>query len=384
MLFPVILLLLVVVSCKKEIRNIAEPEEVIVRTPLPPGQVDTTKKEVVIKPWDITKSGFGFLEKIQGYWVGKNRVIADDFEWFGWDFRPISASHVFGIFEGGSMGNLLNSFFVTKFKETRTIMARNGGVLNGIYRSSYFVLDSVRISGTDQYYRFVDANGGDVVMSMELRFVSDSLYFNAYTSGLGRLPAARHMTYKAKRKILTLANTAGSAVGFPKDEIAWDFSTGFVPAHLNGSTTPKSATYLAQSTTNEDVFKLSTESGDPFTIASHPYLGLLNVKTERDTTLRKLTQFMYVSEQPLVDASGNRFSAEAFDRVLRFPELTNDESSFLFTYMHPGDYYVTVVIDVNQDGFISAGDVSNESFKTTVNPENLTDITVKNIWLTIK
>ena len=50
----------------------------------------------------------------------------------------------YGIFEGGTIGNLFTSFFVADFKGRRMLMARNDDILNGIYRTSYFVLDQVR------------------------------------------------------------------------------------------------------------------------------------------------------------------------------------------------------------------------------------------------
>ena len=181
-------------ACDDELRNLvnvtAQPEE----------EEPTYSTEV--NPVDITIDGFDFLENMQGHWVGFNRVIADDYEWFGFDYRPISPSHIHGIFEGGSGGNLLTSFFITDFKNTHTIMARNGGLLNGIYRTSYFVMDSVGYySDGSKYYRLVDAKGGAATMFMELRFKQDSLYFNSYTSrlGLATVPT-RHMTFKAARQ----------------------------------------------------------------------------------------------------------------------------------------------------------------------------------------
>ncbi|MCP4437867.1 MAG: hypothetical protein GY810_02905 [Aureispira sp.] len=133
-----------------------------------------------VTPIDINSKGFDLLEKLQGHWVGYNRVMTTDFDWFAFDYRAISESHIHGIFEGGTMGNLFTSFFVADFKGTKTIMARNGGLLNGIYRTSYFVLDQVT-QNTDwgNSYRLGDAVGGQNTMYMELRFINDSLYFNS-------------------------------------------------------------------------------------------------------------------------------------------------------------------------------------------------------------
>ena len=111
--------------------------------------------------------------------------MGQSYDWFSFDYRAIAPSHIHGIYEGGTMGNLFTSFFVTEYKGKRTIMARNGGVLNDIYRTSYFVLDSVKYSGGDSYYRLVDAYGGDQIMYMELTFSGDDLSFNSYTSQFG-------------------------------------------------------------------------------------------------------------------------------------------------------------------------------------------------------
>lgn len=371
-------------ACQKEPRNLVDkPVRVIGDTTTKP-PTDTTKKPVVIKPWDINKSGFDFLAQMHGHWVGSNRVIADDYAWFGWDFRAISSSHVHGMFEGGSMGNLYNSFFVTDFKDTRTIMLRNGGVLNGIYRTSYFVLDSVIQNGNGNYYRFVDANGGIDVMSVELRFIKDSLYFNAYTSGLGRLPATRHMTFKAKKETMDLATPAANKHGYPKNEIAWDFSKGFNQDHLNGSTDPKSASYLSQGTNNSDLLQLAAASGDPYTIANYPEMAWYEIKMKVDTNLKSYKRQLYVSQMPLVDVSGNLSASSNFNRVLRFPELELQEESFLFTYMFPGNGYVTLVVDVDGDGSPSTGDYCRESIAYNLAPQDVKSLTIDSVWVQIK
>lgn len=371
------LTLLTLWSCDEEVRNIAGPtsnnnnEETVGPTP--------------VVPWNINSDGFDLLEKMQGHWIGQNRVIATDYDWFSFDYRPISASHVHGIFEGGTMGDLLTSFFVTDFKNTRTIMARNGGVLNGIYRTSYFVLDSVNSSPTKgKFYRLIDAVGGRGVMSMELRFKDDSLYFNAYTSRLGlNVPPARHMTFKAKKQNLDLAQAAAQAVGFPQNTPAWDFSNGFVQENLYvnpGKSAAESATFLYQDS-NLDVFAMAPLSGDPFTIANHPRLSSLRVNITRSTNAQGKPLFVYLSKLPLTDTNGffQTQTADAFNSVLRFPVIVETQNEFTFTYLHPGNYYLTVIADVNNDQTISQGDVTSISQLITINPERSQQITINDI-----
>ena len=260
-------------------------------------QPTPTPTPTEIIPVDINNDGFDFLEKMQGQWVGTNRVIATDYPWFTFDYRAISASHIHGIHEGGTSGNLLTSFFVTEFKNKRTIMARNGGLLNGIYRTSYFVMDSVR-TNTDgsKYYRLVDAKGGTDVMYMELRFLNDSLYFNSYTSRLGLLTASRHMTFKAKKQNLDLAQTAAAAVGFPQNVVAKDFSNGFVENHLYvnaGDSVAKSASFLNQGA--GDVYTLALGSGDPYTLADYPHVANLTVNITRNALIDSVPTLLYLS-----------------------------------------------------------------------------------------
>lgn len=364
--------LIVLASCEDEVRNIAGES-----IPTPPVTQPTE-----VNPIDINNDGFDLLERMQGHWVGTNRVIADDFAWFAFDYRAISASHLHGIFEGGSAGNLLTSFFVSDFKNTRTIMARNGGLLNGIYRTSYFVLDSINDSNNGKYFRLVDAIGGSGVMYMELRFVSDSLYFNAYTSrlGLNAVPS-RHMTFKAIKTNPDLAQAAATATGFPQNTPAWDFSNGFPEDFLfinTGESEPESATFLALANNNNDVVSLANQSGDPFKIQDHPYLSTLQVSITKNSMIDGKQLFLYLSKDPLTDNFGF-LQSDAFDSVLKFPQLIGTESEFLFTYLHPGQYYVTVIADANDDTFISQGDITHVSQAITVGVESQDQITIDNI-----
>ncbi len=371
--FSLLALATLAISCEQEVRNIAET---------PSTGPDSTYTSTVA-PINIHEQGFEFLGKMQGQWVGTNRVIGQDFDWFAFDYRAISSSHIHGIFEGGTMGNLFTSFFITDFKDTRTIMARNGGLLNGIYRTSYFVLDSIRKDANGEFYRFVDADGSTNTMWMELRFISDSLYFYAYTSRLGlNFPPSRHMTLKAKKGITSLAEAAAIVHDFPKNEVAWDFSSGFNPNHLNAEPGAKSATYLAyDSTGTQDVFTLAQASGDPFVIDQHPYLAYLQVDIQRNPTIEGKTLWINLSKDPLTDNSGYFVSQDAFNSVLLFSELIGTQDEFLITYLHPGDYYINITADVNEDGIIGAGDYTHPLQSITIIPEGQQQITIDNITI---
>ena len=58
-------------------------------------------------------------------------------------------------------------------------------------------------------------------------------------------------------------------------------------------------------------------------------------------------------------------------------------NDFLFTYLHPGEYYLTVIADKNDDGSPNQGDILSISKKVTILPlenkiENVTNIDVQN------
>lgn len=367
-------------SCKKESNQTSGDGE---------GAESATGITAVV-PIDIHNDGFDLLEKMQGHWIGKNRVIASDYEWFAFDYRPISSSHLHGIYEGGTIGNLLTSFFVTDFKGKRTIMARNGGLLNGIYRTSYFVLDSIRNDNDGKYFRLVDAVGGAGIMSMELKFNNDSLHFNAYTSRLATsLPPTRHMTFKAKKQNLDLSNTAAAALAFPQNTPAWDFSEGFMEEYLSvnpGQEIPQTATFLSQDESNtSDLLTLALASGDPFTVADHPYLANLDIIAERGSNTEGSKLLLYLSKEALTDSYGylKWLDPTAFNSILKFPEIAASQHTLHMSYLHPGSYYITVIADINQDGIPSEGDISSISESFSIAPEasktiNINDINYQN------
>lgn len=365
-------LLILISACEDPARNI------LGSTNIDPDPEETETS--IVEPIDINSEGFDLLENMQGQWVGINRVIADDYDWFAFDYRPISPSQIQGIFEGGTQGNLLTSFFVTDFKGTRTIMARNGGLLNGIYRTSYFVLDSVSYTNTDAFYRLVDAEGGRRTMSMELRFTQDSLYWNAYTSRLGLNPVAtRHMTFKAVLNDISLAEKAAAEVGFPQNVIQTDFSDGFMTEWLQAADGGKSATFLAQSDT-KDVYELAFDSGDPYTIQEHPYIATMQIKLEKESLIETSDILLYLSKDPLTDEFGFLSAdLDVYNSILLFPYVIKEQNEILLTYLHPGDYYVTVIADMDGDSGPSVGDVVNPQLKVTLAPEENKEITISNI-----
>ena len=331
-----------------------------------------------IKVVNIEEKGFELLDNIQGQWLGINSVAGIEFNWFAWDYRAISSSHVHGIYESGSMGNLFTSFFVADFKGTKTIMARNGGVLNGIYRTSYFVLDKTEENENEKYYRLVDAVGGKNTMYMELRFKNDSLYWNSYTSQLGHNPLpTRHMTYKGKKYSDDLAKVTAGKFEFPKKEIAYNFPTGFDNSYLYMK---KSATFLWQTESNANVYDMAKSSLDPVTIKDYPYLSSLKVNLERNKKVKDKQMLLYVSTTPLTNDEGKLSETiKDYDNNILFSFLNNGENDFKYTYVHPGNYYVTAVADVDENLIISKGDIAGKSVAVLVEPNSETSVNIGDI-----
>jgi hypothetical protein len=365
------------ISCEKDV-TVLNPGSTPTPTPEPS---KPTPEAVKVTPIDITNQGYEFMEKIQGHWVGQNRVISDDYPWFAFDFRAISENICSGIFEGGSMGNLFNQFFITDLNGTKTIMIRNGGVLNGIYRTSYFVMDSLSTQGGD-FYRFVDAIGGEEIMSMEFKFVQGELFFNAYTSKLGlNSPATRHMTFKGKRRGANFVTEAATKFSYPQNTVSpWNFSSGIDTALTQGSNGKKSATFLASDQTGtKTVFDLAPESGDPYTIFNQPELAVLELNIDKNTDYKSL---LFISEKPITDAAGYfNYNVNNTNSVILFSELIESEKNFTFTYVHPGTYFVNVTLDVNGDGVIGPGDITHAQKQVTLVSEDQKQITINNITI---
>lgn len=338
----------------------------------------------VIVPVDVSKRGFEMLEYMQGHWVGSMNLLGVDYDWMSFDFRPIASSHIHGIFEGGSIGNLFTSFFVADLDGHKTLMARNGGMLNGIYRTSYFVLDQVKYGNDWAYYRFVDAYGGKDIMYMDLTFSGDSLVFNAYTSRFGLTEPRKHMAFKGKRMHGELATHAAQALGFPKNVADYDFSKGLPRPSWADEYPHTSASYISEAS-DKDLIELGKAARDPRRIDQMPYLSQLTVSIKRNKLTEGKKLHLYLSRDALVDAGGRFITQGGYiredllDTLLSFPEIGSKETDFTFTYLHPGTYFLTVIADMDADGFPSPGDVTHTRRKITVAPNSKQSVRINDL-----
>ncbi len=340
-------------------------------------------KPPIITPVDINRKGFEFLEKMQGHWIGSLNLMGTEYEWMAFDYRAIAPSHVHGIYEAGTLGNLFTSFFVANYKGTETLMARNGGMLNGIYRTSYFVLDHVEQQSGGSYYRFVDAYGGDKVMRMELTFYEEMLEFNSYTSRFGMLKPKKHFSFQAQRNHPHLAEKAAEMVGFPKKVVERDFSRGMPLPYWGEEYAPiTSASYLWEEA-GKSVVELGKSARDPYRIDQIPHLSKLKVSIQRSRTTRGKNLLLLLSDKALTEKNGTFITEYGYIRedllntLLAFPEIEGDRDAFTFSYLHPGNYYLTVVADMDGDGLPSPGDITHPRQRVTVRPESTAKVKIR-------
>jgi len=345
-------------------------------------------KPPLITPVDIDRQGFEMLEYMQGHWVGSMMLMGQNIDWMAFDYRAIAPSHVHGIFDGGTMGNLFTSFFVADFKGRKTIMARNGGLLNGIYRTSYFVLDQVKYKRNEAYYRLVDAYGGKDIMWMELTFSGDKLQFNSYTSRFGLTEPKLHMAFTGRSRHRELATAAAKAVGFPRRVVERDFSKGLPTPTWVGKYPQTSASFIWEGK-RESVLELAKLAKDPIRIDQMPHLSSLTVKVQRTDLTAGKKLHIYLSRRALTDnrgkfiTQGGYVREDLLDGLLSFPEISSKQNEYTFTCLHPGKYFLTVVADMDADGYPSSGDITHPVTEVLVAPKShsqvkVTDMNVRN------
>jgi len=326
LIFPLTLCMLFFSNCKKE--------------ETPSGNSDDIK-------------GFSLLSEISGHWVGSNETVFGNFDWFAFDFRPISASHVHSIYEGSTNQNIITSFFVADFEGKQQIMARNGGWLGNQYRATYFVLDQADVTANSSYYRLVDAVGREDRAYMELRFENDTLYFDAYKDNSGQLAEPiHHMGFKGTNYNPSFAESATQQFDFPQKVSEVDLNDKFV------------------NLIDDDSALFLEESQDPFPKSMHGHLSDLTIEINRAAAIQDVGLLLYISTEPIIDSNGNVDFDNLDRKVVRTINVTGTEDVYITTYLHPDDYYITLFSDQDGNFYPSSGDVASVSKNFEVTPES--------------
>ena len=296
--------------------------------------------------------GFELLNDLNGHWVGKNETAFGTFDWFAFDFRPISSSHCHSIYEGATNQNIITSVFVADFEGKQQIMARNGGWLGNQYRATYFVLDAEENSDGVNHYRLVDAIGGVDRAFIEFRFSNDSIFIDAYKDNSGSLDKPiHHMGFEGTNRNPTYSLTANERFDYPKQVSEVDLNGKFIDLVDNDS-----ALFLE-------------EESDPFPESNHAHISQLTIDIARNIETMDAPLLLFLSKEPIVDESGNVDFVKLDDTVIRTISIRSSEESYTATYLHPDQYYLTVFSDMDGNSFPSSGDYTSMSTLENVQSE---------------
>lgn len=311
--------------------------------------ISCTKDEF---PQDNSILGYDILNDLNGHWVGTNQTPFGYFEWFAFDFRPISSSHTHSIYEGATNQNIITSVFVAEYEGRHQIMARNGGWLGNQYRATYFLLDKAENREDSKYYRLVDAIGGENRAYLEFRFVNDSIYIDAYKDDGGTLDKPiHHMGFAGVNRNPSYSNDSKELFKYPKPIAEVDLNGKFKDLVDNDS-----ALFLDEIT-------------DPFPKSKHGHLSDLSIDISRNSQSEDHRLLLYFSMGAIVDNNGIVDLSNLDDTVIRTISIESTEQNYLATYLHPDDYYLTIFSDFDNNNIPSPGDYSSVSKLKTINVE---------------
>lgn len=290
--------------------------------------------------------GYSILAKLPGIWNGpvtSSTPLGNYQEWIV-DFRPISPSQISAKNELDSLNDIFMSFFIVKYDNKYKVAFRNGGGFAGDVRNSYMIIDSINETSTQSFYRFSDPIAGGKRVYTEVTFKQDSLIIHSYTNQFNSLSEpVTHMRWTADLRDASSAQNAISNFNFPQKEMTKDFSTTF-----DGVT--------------EAVFY--SASADPYPESEQPYLGQsqVSITISNPTTVDPTKKVLIIiSTQPLF--SGVIFDVNQLKYRSRYVFVgASVTTGYNFNYMHPGNYYINAIYDVNGDFTFSSGDYMNSSF----------------------
>ena len=297
--------------------------------------------------------GYNLLSKICGIWDGgvvSETALGSYPEWIV-DFRPYSAGQVGAKNELDTANNIFMSFFITYHDSAYKLAFRNGGAFSNLQRVSYMEIDSVSETGSQSFYRFADFVKGTKRTLVDVIFKQDSLIILAFTNIYNTEPLPTpHMQWRARLQDTSSCKAAISHFGFPQKVLVRDFSTTFVPD-------------------SESIFYQNV--GDPYPASAQPYVGQATLSYTSNFALNPNNHvFLLVTTQPLI--SGVSFNTANMIYRSRYVILNAYQSSYTYTLMHPGNYYLYAYYDTNGNGVLDSGDyVSAANTQFTLAPSGV-------------
>lgn len=309
-------------------------------------------KETEPEPASEDILGYKLLSDITGHWIGENETSFGTYDWFSFDFRPISASHVHSIYEGAAQQNIITSIFIADHEGRKQIMARNGGWLYGQYRATYFVLDMAEETANGTFYRLVDAVGGEDRAYIEFRFQNGVFSFDAYKDNSGSLDApVHHMGFTGTNMNPSYSEDAIVAFNFPQPVSEVNLNNAFT------------------SLIDPDTAMFLEEANDPFPKSDHAHISDLTISIAKDNSISSEALLLYISKESLVNESGEVDVENINSQVIRTIDISDTESEYTATYLHPDTYYITAFYDADENFYPSSSDISSVSKVVTVAPD---------------
>ena len=164
-----------------------------------------------------------------------------------------------------------------------------------------------------------------------------------------------------------------------------DFSQGLPKPDWGSEKIPQTSSSYLWVDSEKSIEELGKLAKDPYPINKMPHLAKLTVSIDRNETIRDKPLLIYLSSQPLTQKNGKFITQYGYlkedvgNSILMFPEITGDTSDFTFTYLHPGNYFLTVIADMNGDSMPTPGDIASPSTRITVQPKSNSTVKVSGI-----
>ncbi len=304
--------------------------------------------------------GYTILAKLPGIWNGpvtSPTPLGSFPEWIV-DFRPISGAQISAKNELDSINDIFMSFFIVKYDNAYKVAFRNGGGFAGSVRNSYMIIDSVSENASQSFYRFSDPISGGNRVYTNVIFKQDSIIMTTYTNQFNTLSQpVIHMEWRANLRDQISTQDAINTFNYPQKQLVKDLSTTF-----NGLT--------------DAVFY--SAAADPYPESQQPYLGNTTVSISVTNPAvvdpsKKIA--LIITTQPLF--TGFVFNPANLDTRSRYVFVDAASNvDFNFNYMHPGNYYINAIYDVNGDFSFTTGDYMNASFDI---PFTLTELGNSNV-----